>query len=1110
SHLDEYTLAPSTHTLHAPAPARKGGRISSPPSLNSTTNSPLSTPVKRAPPADLLVDNGRGDTPDTERTLRYLRRSQYQAPPSVSNVKKVKRSQAPIGLIPPCLPHETYKSDQDDFKVPDSPHSNLILNAFKHNSSKPMAPSDPHQLHPLQLPKPHDTIWRQHDATISSELQQILPSGTIRVQPAEKSLLILNRYLYDFFATRYPYTPRDTKSDRNQHRNRNRNRNLNRVRQEKNALKKRWRVANRNGPTASPATSELRKDFLRLVRLHNKMRTQHLRQVHQKSQVREQRWFRKDPHKFAHKLFNGEQQRGLPTFGPDVATAYFRSTYSDSKRDNVYTPPPGLPRPPLPKAAFNLDPLTIQDLKKAIRNKRNKSKPGLNQIPYVIFKKCPSTLMILVGIFQKCLAGDIPPQFGKAYMVLLAKTKDTSNPDLFRNIALTNTDGKLFFSVMTSRLTDYMLRNQYINKTVQKGFLPNVAGCIEHTAMLHAAFKNAQRHGRQIVTTWLDLQNAYGSIRHNLIQFALEWYHVPDPIRTLISTYYELLLAQVVTADWKTDFFSYDIGLFQGCVLSVILFDVVFNLLLDFISDLRHLGYVIKEGHITVFHKAYADDLTIVTRTVQANQLVLDKIDAFLQWTDCMRAKPSKCRCLARKSFVNKRDKTKPFTKQQHSSFDPGLSIAQQAIEFIKDSPFKFLGRQMFQDLSEKEQAKAVMARFLQHLQLVDGQPLTGAMKLWLYQHYIVSYLFWPFLVYDFPLTFAKDMEKTANRFLKRWIGLCKTANTTILYRSRANKGLQLSSPSLCLVRAQVSKASIIKHCSDPDMRALYQVKLATDQQQKRIWKPTVMLEQVESSVDHTLKFGAPKLNRGGLGLVPTDRPHPGSQAYRKLVSEAVCQLTDQDRLTSVMDFAMQGAWTKWDQVESLDFNWTNLLYGLPPKLLSFALNATQLTLPTPDRLRVWGKTHVGACKLCSKPNASLYHILCNCSFSLHGGRYSWRHDSVLHIIQAFVKERITEQNKRVPQLQPAFPAFVRAGARPPSRSHKQPTSALSCANDWQLQCDYKDQAVMFPPVIVATSLRPDMVIWSEAVKTVIIMELTVPSEDAVADAAFRKTSKYQ
>ena len=92
----------------------------------------------------------------------------------------------------------------------------------------------------------------------------------------------------------------------------------------------------------------------------------------------------------------------------------------------------------------------------------------------------------------------------------------------------------------------------------------------------------------------------------------------------------------------------------------------------------------------------------------------------------------------------------------------------------------------------------------------------------------------------------------------------------------------------------------------------------------------------------------------------------------------------------------------------------------------------------------------------------------------------------------------------------PTFTAFVRAGTKPVSRSHKQPTSVLSCANDWQFQCDYKDNPVIFPPVITATSLRPDLVIWSEAAKTVVIMELTVPSEDNVADAAFRKTDKYQ
>ena len=41
------------------------------------------------------------------------------------------------------------------------------------------------------------------------------------------------------------------------------------------------------------------------------------------------------------------------------------------------------------------------------------------------------------------------------------------------------------------------------------------------------ALKEAKELNRQIVISWIDLANAYGSVCHNLIQFALNWYHVP-------------------------------------------------------------------------------------------------------------------------------------------------------------------------------------------------------------------------------------------------------------------------------------------------------------------------------------------------------------------------------------------------------------------------------------------------------------------------------------------------------------------------------------------------------------------------------------------------------
>ena len=64
-------------------------------------------------------------------------------------------------------------------------------------------------------------------------------------------------------------------------------------------------------------------------------------------------------------------------------------------------------------------------------------------------------------------------------------------------------------------------------------------------------------------------------------------------------------------------------------------------------------------------------------------------------------------------------------------------------------------------------------------------------------------------------------------------------------------------------------------------------------------------------------------------------------------------------------------------------------------------------------------------------------------------------------------------------------------------------------ASDWQLQVDIGKQ-LRFPQHIAITSLRPDMVITSEASKYLIILELTVPWEERIEEANERKRAKYR
>ena len=76
--------------------------------------------------------------------------------------------------------------------------------------------------------------------------------------------------------------------------------------------------------------------------------------------------------------------------------------------------------------------------------------------------------------------------------------------------------------ILAQRTIAYLTKNYYIDQSIQKGFMEKVSGCVEHTAALTEMLQDAKKNGNPTVTAWLDLQNSYGTVPHNLIQFALE------------------------------------------------------------------------------------------------------------------------------------------------------------------------------------------------------------------------------------------------------------------------------------------------------------------------------------------------------------------------------------------------------------------------------------------------------------------------------------------------------------------------------------------------------------------------------------------------------------
>jgi hypothetical protein len=860
------------------------------------------------------------------------------------------------------------------------------------------------------------------------------------------------------------------------------------------------------------------------MKRHNKLRVRIARKTEKRITTRANARFRKDSFKYAKKVFEGTKTSKDPSFSAQEAEEYFIKTYTDNDRNHLHIPMDSMRRPPPPHVPFNVKPPDYDTFSRIVAKKSNDTTLSYNGLNYIIYKRCGTARWWLYLIICLIWPINLPMSWAIALGVLIYKAGSEAEVPNFRPIMMTDCSGKIFFSDIALRLEAFLIANKYIDRSKQKGFLSFVAGCLEHVFTLQEALKDSKPAYRQIVISWLDLWNAYGSVPHNLIQFALAWYHVPEVICELIFKYYELLQASVTVNRDKTGFFRFEIGFFQGCVLSAILFDCVFILLLDLLKPISETySYAFKSCDVKIMDLAYADDESNVTKSSEGNQKALDIIDSFLKWSRNMRAKPEKCFSFAQK-FFHKIDKTGfvPIYKEKtFSPFDPKLTISGQPITFINDTyekMFKFLGWKMYVDLTENATKEYIKEYFIELMTIPDKDPVNGFIKLWLYQHYVLLMFSWPFQINDLNVSFAKDLEVIANRYLKKWAGIFRNAKLSLLYGPKSQFGLDLTSVSIHYKLSQVSKCYILKNADDLVVADIYGQRILRDADLKRIWKASSELEILESTVSFNDMFMYnTQTSRQGLGFFSDNTSHK-DKVKNVLKKRFHDTLHSEDCSKS-----LQGVWTTFKDCAPFDLSWNHLVSSRNTPLISWVLNASINSVCTPDMLKLWNLAPDASCILCGHECASLLHILSHCSTALTQKRYTWRHDSVLLALKTFLEPHIVTINvKPIPVKKDPMEAlvsnvpkirssFVRSGDKLPKRTSKpKRVNLLDGFNDWQILVDFDHANIVFPVDICVTPKRPDIIIWSRSAKKVILIELTCPMEENILAARATKHSRYR
>ena len=869
-----------------------------------------------------------------------------------------------------------------------------------------------------------------------------------------------------------------------------------------------------------------------LLRKHNEVRKVRLDKKKAKDEELQRSKFRSNPWKYGTEVFK-PRNAGKPTFDVKTAEEYFKPLYSDAERTTTYKPPPGCARPNMPKFKFDCSPPSIAQLKKAVLKKRNRNAPGLNAIPFIVYKKCGAVLGILVQIMQRVWTEQtVPESWQRAIVILLAKSDDLASPGEFRPIALLNAEGRLFFTLMNARLSTYMLKNGYINTKIQKGFIEKIAGCIEHSEVAHEAMLDAHANKKNLCVSWIDLANAYGSVRHSMILFTLEWYHVPSGFAQTVFTYYEGLIASVIVGSEQTSWFRYQQGVFQGCTLSTMLFDTAFNTMFDSIIGYEEdMGYQFTSADVTLLVSGYADDIGIFTEWNHQNQFILDKVDEWLKWSGSMAAKPRKCRS----------------TAMHHGRpFDPGLKIAGQAMLYIGSKPFKFLGRQLRSCTSE-DAAKAKLLKAVEECtRKIDVLPLLGAHKIWIFDAVLMSMISWDLMIHDVRVTFVGQLGALQVRMYKKWAHHAKKGPIQVFFRSPKKWGLGLKEMVPFFKKQQLLKCHLLKNSADPNVQKLYEARAERERQQcqstnpviKKTWRPCVELEGITGEAGiageakYRIKFNTAACRSNGdtrgLGVghcrLGSNTPQTEERAQVLAIFD---ELEEEKRYLHCLRLEHDCEWVQWDDVLQQDRSWNEVLQLESDTLWRFQISANEDQLPSQSMLKRWKYVEDATCRVCSDKVGSLSHILSCCTSSLSQGRYTWRHDSILLSIYESVREVVnraaacTKKGITRPKTHVSFTSVtgVEWKTKPMLSSAFGFCSVLEETDDWVLQVDLtlpKDGQKKNEPFpahigqgVFVTPSRPDILIYSDKLQTLIYIELTSPWEARMDQAHREKMKKY-
>ena len=784
----------------------------------------------------------------------------------------------------------------------------------------------------------------------------------------------------------------------------------------------------------------------------------------------------KDFWAFSKKAVNGLV--GKEVQGPSFDAAYANQWYKDR-----YSNPVSISReavswfPMLPEGEkqFDMGPIRPRDVKSVLSRKKATSSPGADGILNGHLKHLESTHHFLATLYTKTLLSSPTPWegWGSSSIVLIHKGGDTGDPSNFRPIALTSCVGKLFHQILSDRIGGFLVGNNYIDVETQKAFIGKVSGCQDHNLIMGEIINHAKSNGRTAHITWFDLEDAFGSVSHELITICMDRMNLPANVRDYIVSLYGKLKGKVRTSKWVSEDFVFSKGVFQGDPLSPIIFLMCFNPILE---DLKR--FEVSDGYsldgMPFITLPFADDFNLITRDIRKHKKLMVRLNDLTKSMG-LKLKPRKCRSLTIRAG-----------KSEEVVFSLGDS---EIMSILRDKYHKFLGGFYTFHFTASSVAAVIKERVSDQLKNLDSTLVRNEYKVRMYSEYLLSACRFHFSIHDLSKSQLSELEGLTHGYLKRWLGLPRGASWALVHDVH---GLNIKSIDHLYRESRLLNLSNIRFFSDSRVRHALDCKEERESKWCRKFSSAVyakgfiaevvtpFVQQPVSNIDQSLDVSLNSWSSLELDEPdpPPPPPLPRGVVSQKLLKRKV-QAGVQDRVNDfwkekVGTYVMQGDYIALIMEEGGCVTWRSYLWDIPRGILKFAMNAGLNTLPTLDNLKRWGKRVCDRCPFCGNTQ-TLLHVLSSCQVALDQGRFTWRHNSVLSNIIALVKPNLAPGMRLYSDL----PGFLAPGGG------------------------------SIPPHVLVTNLRPDIFIVDDSSRIAVVFELTCPWDKNIDRSHSYKEDKY-